>query len=925
MVNDWDDDTYVAADCETSGAKPEYALQPWRYPKGDFWLTSFVWVWREAGETKHAGTLFPDWLQIRDFLQWVIDNKKIVVGWNIVFDLGVLIAMGFREQVYQIRWLDGMLVWRHLWLEPEYDMNRANKQSYSLKIAVPNFLPEYAGYEAEINYHGTEPEELQKLHDYNIKDTFFTLKITRMLYKQLKSKQRQSMWMETRCLPMVAEANVRGLPVDTIASKELALKLGDNAEKALDILGPHGMTAEIVASPTKLAELMFDQWQLPVLKTTKTKDRVTPTGKVIPGKINRSTDKEVLYELDAMGFKKPKVIREYRNALNNRFKFAERLVESVEYNGDDRVHPLMHVFGTYTGRITVSSKQKAKVTIVKHLKTKTTEREGEIELPIGWAQHQMPGAKNGKAFREQVIAPYGYDMVEFDAAGQEYKWMAVASGDKTMLMLSMPGEDPHSYMTANIYSEDYRELQRLNDAGDDVAGSKRKMGKIGNLSCLTAGTMILTDRGPVSIEHIERADRVWDGVEFVSHSGVVDQGERWAVWHDGNMATPDHQVMVAGAWERHDEAQRMGWTVDRACAPRDTVRIVGGLARRAIRKMWRALRDGAMRLWARARSQSEVYGDRTIYTVQGLCFSGASPKGRSSDCNRCHNEAFAEARQRMVSALSKHKGSILPKLWRAWDRVSLRISVGRRGLYQTIPTSPDISETRHRSTRQQWSLRAWKLAFGYSQDEPRQSAQTHVYDIVDCGPRNRFSANGRIVHNCQYRTSAKRLRVTARVDYDVPMTQPEADLIWGTYQRTYRGVPQYWISQISRVRAVGYVETMAGRRVQITGDWNGEWGWKMGSTAINYRIQGTGADQKYLAMSLLRDKLIEYDGYFAFDLHDGLYSFVPKDRSRAFAADVKSLLDDLPYGPMWGFIPPVPMNWDCKIGPNWGALKGFKP
>jgi DNA polymerase-1 len=657
---DWDDENFVAADVETSGTKREYALQPWRYATGDFWLTSIAWVWREQNETKSGGTLFPDYLQIKEFLAWVIQTRRIVVGWNLVFDISVLIAMGFREEAFQIRWLDGMLVWRHAWIEPEYDENRANKKSYALKPgAIKEFLPQLEGYDTDIDYHGTDPEQLQRLHDYNILDNYATLRITKILYRKLGRKQRQSMWMETRCLPMVAEANVRGLLVDTIWSKELALQLEAKAAAEMAVLGKDGLTEEIARSPTKLAKLLFDDWKLPVLKETQTKDRTHPTsGKVTPGKTNRSTDKEVLYELAAWGEPRAKRIRTYRNALNGKAKFAERLVESAAYNGDGCTHPLARVFGTYTGRITVSSKQEAKITVLKHYKRKeSVEVETRAELPIGFAQHQM---MRGKEFRQQVIAPPGYDMVEFDAASQEYKWMAVLSKDPTMLSLCMPGENPHSYITAQIYNKDYRTIQKLYEAGDALADAERKMGKIGNLSC-------------------------------------------------------------------------------------------------------------------------------------------------------------------------------------------------------------------------------------------------------------------------QYRTSAKRLRIAARVDYDVPMTQPEADLIHATYQRTYRGVPQYWISQISRCHAIGYAETLGGRRVQLVGDWNGEWAWRLQSTSINFPVQGTGADQKYLGMSILRDTLTEFDGHFLFDLHDGMYSVVPKDKSKAFAAKTKGLLDELPYGAMWGFVPPVPMDWDCSIGPNWGALKKFKP
>src|SRR5208337_2612749 len=129
----------------------------------------------------------------------------------------------------------------------------------------------------------------------------------------------------------------------------------------------------------------------------------------------------------------------------------------------------------------------------------------------------------------------------------------------------------------------------------------------------------------------------------------------------------------------------------------------------------------------------------------------------------------------------------------------------------------------------------------------------------------------------QYRTSAKRLCAVARVDYDIPMSLNEAGHIWQTYQSTYNLVPVYWNNQIVKVKQAGYVETFAGRRVQMTGDWNDRnLRWALESTAINFPIQGTGADQKYLALACLRDYCHTHYIKFMLDMHDGLYFIMPR-------------------------------------------------
>ena len=163
----------------------------------------------------------------------------------------------------------------------------------------------------------------------------------------------------------------------------------------------------------------------------------------------------------------------------------------------------------------------------------------------------------------------------------------------------------------------------------------------------------------------------------------------------------------------------------------------------------------------------------------------------------------------------------------------------------------------------------------------------------------------------------------ARVQYDIPMTVQTSEHIHKVYQRTYSRVPVYWKDQIRLTKSRGWVETFAGRRVQVEGNWERD-GWRMGSTAINYRIQGTGADQKYLALAVLKGYMIAMGVRFAWDLHDGIYFYVPLDKVKAFCHEAKRRLDNLPYKRAWDFSPPIPLMWDCKVGNSWGSLKAFE-
>ena len=103
----WSDDHIAAMDYETSGARPEYALQPWRIPRGEARATSIAWVWPHSGRLCHAGDTLPDPHVTGDFLRWAIEEQRVVCGWNTPFDISVAMALGFRDLAMQVRWLDG--------------------------------------------------------------------------------------------------------------------------------------------------------------------------------------------------------------------------------------------------------------------------------------------------------------------------------------------------------------------------------------------------------------------------------------------------------------------------------------------------------------------------------------------------------------------------------------------------------------------------------------------------------------------------------------------------------------------------------------------------------------------------------------------------------------------------------------------------
>jgi DNA polymerase I-like protein with 3'-5' exonuclease and polymerase domains len=624
----------VAFDVETQGDEDLFALQPFRHLQGAARVSAATFAWVEAPKTlKTDCILYPQ----NDWLQANLDrfSGRRMVAWNAVFDAAWLIALGFEKEVFAYQWLDPMLLWRHAVVEPEGDeIPKAKRKSYALEAAMHEFFPEFSDFKDFKDFQATDAEALKGLLNRNRMDTIFTVKFAEMFWNMLDDRQQRAALLEAACIPMVAKTRILGITANNEAAQSLQIALtkeyDENYRKLLEIY-PQIVDVNLGSSP-QLATLFFDTWGLPCLKQTKP-SKTKPEG-------SRSTDKYVLYDLAAT-YPEAALVKNCREAKNNTTKYAVATQKSLEYNGDGCIRPEAKVFSTYTGRMSYGSKQ----------------GKGKAERPVGIALHQM---KRGKDFRRLIAVPEGYTLEEFDFSGQEFRWMAVASKDETMLSLCAPGEDAHSYMGAQIALVDYRQLIERVHAEDKEAENQRKLGKFSNLSF-------------------------------------------------------------------------------------------------------------------------------------------------------------------------------------------------------------------------------------------------------------------------QYRISAAKATVKARVEYGLDVNETFIGGVQSTYKRTYPGILDYWRNQVMKCKQVGYAETYAGRRVQLKGSWVGRDKWGLESTAINYPIQGTGADQKYLALAVLRNYLPQIGGYFYFELHDGLFLLIPTHKAQTEAVKIKHMLSNLPYKEAWGVDLPIQFPVDAKLSDqSWGDLKELK-
>lgn len=938
---------HVVFDFETSGVNPDYALQPWRIPSGDAWATSLVSLRHIEGKNTFGGGLAPSKHQMKEMLEDAIHNKLTLLGWNTQFDVQILMAYGLVDLAMQCKFLDGMLLWRHLTIEPEYDMDRSKKQSYSLKTWVREAMPQYGGYENEVDYHDPSPEMRAKLHKYNKQDNVFTLIASTSFYEALEPQQLRAAQIEAKCIPLVAHANLKGLLVDTLSVRDLRNRLIKDAEVELENLAPHGVTETIIRSPMQLAKLLYDVWELPVLKENKSKKT---------GNTTRSTDKEVLHEL---AFIDPRAssLKRYREALNNATKFCQALLDSIDYNGDHCTHPQALIFGTYcvTGDVEVMTREgwvrldqwtggeivqvKPDLTMeflpatrfigpitdewvrlkqqsfdclftpghtVPYLAQKTfqwrTQKAGELSGEVKYIPTAGKLTLTGQYTPDQMrlfvaIQADGYSVDKHLKFTLKKKRKVI----KLIDLLTVLDIQHHVYIRGAY--PDRIEVTVAKSYRPDWCGHDKKF----------FGPWIL-NTSPEGLEAFLTETEFWDGSAHAdggfTYGSNIKENVEWVVTVASLVgrkaaihATNKHGMVVCHISPPHIRATR-------AITPR--YRSIVTEAHRAYcatteTGFWLARSNGHIfvtgntsRLTYSSKQSAMIVSAKTGNPVKGLLPIGFAIH-QMKGIRKAGDEAFRGA----IVAPPNH-------VVMEFD------AAGQEFRWMAIQSNDQVM-----------------LQLCLPGEDPHSFMGSRVihcdyHDMIRLKETDKVMKAGRKAGKVanlalQFRTSPPRLMTTARVDYDMPMELPEAKLIHHTYVNTYKGVPVYWYKSIGKTRRLGYAETMAGRRVQVKGDWKGKMAWAMESTAINYPIQGTGGDQKYLALACLRNYIHTHGIHFVWDLHDGLYFFVPLDKVQRAAVDMKYILDNLPYKDAWNFTPPIPLTWDCKVGPSWGALKDYHP
>lgn len=454
---------------------------------------------------------------------------------------------------------------------------------------------------------------------------------------------------------------------------------------------------------------------------------------------------------------------------------------------DGRAHDLFQFYGTHTGRWAGRNIQ------LQNLPRNST---NSLDVARGIVQQGDYGTLDmmfddvpdilSQLVRTALVPAEGHRFIVADFSAIEARVIAWAAGVKWRMEAFQNGED--------IYCASASSMFGVPVVKHGVNGELRQKGKVAELACIAEGQEVLTNHGLKPIETVKQTDLVWDGAEFVAHDGLIFKGYREVVTYEGLTATPDHLVYIQGEPRavRLEDAAARGSHLVQAGDGRYPIRTrENHFPRKEMEQELESLlhsdaMPGLRRGTMAGFRESENWKDKGL-PVLLTAEADTSMAGQKADGGK------ATLRESEGQGLSELRGTGHP------------LPVQERDGGRAV-SHEDVSEFGQKSGagsyQQRRELRTWKYSscdaqekqFEQAHDNPptmeservaiqlqrrRPQAESGndaqgdfsgrgksgageaekleenrkkapVYDLLNAGPRHRFTVSGKLVHNCGY-------------------------------------------------------------------------------------------------------------------------------------------------------------------------------
>jgi hypothetical protein len=388
-----------------------------------------------------------------------------------------------------------------------------------------------------------------------------------------------------------------------------------------------------------------------------------------------------------------------------------------------------------------------------------------LELLFGDAMLTVAGVLRGL-----FIAAEGCELVSSDFTAIEGVVIACLAGEQWRIDAFAQDRSLYVESASRAFGVPVEEMER-HKVETGQHHPLRQVGKGLELACLAPDVEVLTDRGYVPIAQVTLEHKLWDGIAWVTHQGLVYKGVKPVVSLDGMRMTPNHLVRCNGSWL---EASRLA-----SSASILSQALVTGLASYSFYALWQKSlvtpASWSLALVGRprtefhlptyekghplgaglARSKSQEKPARCFGSTPNTAPTTSTGAGFSIGLLRRSGDVTAQLTPNTqttgaeASLCARSGEKTVAVLFNTWSRFRVGMTRAWKWIAKTT------TEVTSRAT---FSSSASETTCSIGEPSPSCNAESmnlsDVYDIAHAGPRNRFTIRTNrghlVVHNCGY-------------------------------------------------------------------------------------------------------------------------------------------------------------------------------
>ncbi len=373
----------------------------------------------QAGEgyyipVRGVGKTLPE-ENVIDELRPIFEDADIQkAGHNLKFDIGVMRTAGIRTRGI---WFDTLVASFVL---------QSDRPSHGLKALAFDILGHRMTPITDLIGRGKsqitiDKVEIDKAGRYAAQDADFTWRLVEHFEPQMAASSFAPLFehLEMPLVEVLADMEHAGVALDVSVLEEINERIGDRIEQlSHDIHDAAGHPFNI-DSTKQLAEVLFDEFELPVVRKTKT---------------GRSTDADTLQTLaSTTDCPIPPLVLEYRELTKLRSTYIETLPKMVSPR-TSRIHASFHQTGAVTGRLSSSDPNLQNIPI----RTET-------------------GRQIRKAF---VAGDESSVLVVADYSQIELRVLAHFCKDEALTQAFVDNQDIHAFVAAQVNNVDIADVTK---------------------------------------------------------------------------------------------------------------------------------------------------------------------------------------------------------------------------------------------------------------------------------------------------------------------------------------------------------------------------------------------------------------------------------------------------------------------------------